>query len=101
MQLNNKIFLSILSFFFIANAAFAKAQIDEKSLVLQKFSVAIGLVILFSAILYGILYLYKKGFGKTSSKSSSSSVQKEAQLTAPTDINEAISIFLEKTKTNK
>ncbi len=99
MQLKNKIFFSIIGLSYTVQSALANAKVDEKSVIVQKFSVAIGLVVFFSALLYGILYFYKKVFNKNASNEQT--IKKEVPLTSPSNMNEAISVFLEKTKTNK
>ncbi len=97
--------LNKLSFWTIAwigsiTPVFAEETVPtEQSVVMQKFLVAIGLVIVCAAFLYGVLFFYKKVFVKENRQ-----IQKEKvdlSLDEPSNMGEAISIFLEKTKTNK
>ena len=98
MQLWNRIFGLTICMMFSLQPVFAQT-VDEKSVVLQKFFVAIGLVLLCSGFLFGVLYLYKNFFNRQ--RTESSVTQKEVTLNSPNNISEAISIFLEKTKSNK
>lgn len=101
MKLQNKLLFILLIMFLPLQEVMAKTKTTEQSVVIQKFAVAIVLVIFFAAILYGALYLYKKFFINQGNTQIPDSLPKEMSLKSPNDFNEAIATFLEKTKPNQ
>ncbi len=76
--------------------AFAAAKSSEHNVVVQKFALAIGLVIFSVVIIYYVLMLYKKFVLKDFEVNQAND---EAQtLKTPKNLNEAIGNFLENTK---
>lgn len=101
MRLLNKFLLTFIIMFLPLQEVMAKTKTTEQSFVIQKFVVAIVLVIFFAAVLYGVLYLYKKFFTNQDNTQIPDSLPKEMSLKSPNDFNEAIATFLEKTKPNQ
>lgn len=97
----NKIYLTLLVFAMPLQRAIAEtvAKKNESSLVFQKFGVAILLVIFFALVIYSLLYLYKKFIA--SKDEPKTQYLSPDSLESARDMNEAIHIFLEKTKPNQ
>lgn len=99
MNLFNKIFYSIIAVILTNQSVFAKAAKAAKAeptFVLQKFALAIGLVIFSCVFLYYILFLYKKYFLQRQAPTQETIVTDS--LKSASNLDEAIMTFLDKTK---
>lgn len=99
MKLLNKFLITLTALYLPMQNALAKTT--EQSFVVQKFAIAIALVIFFAAVLYGVLFLYKKFFVNQENNQVKDFSTQEKSLASPKDLNEAIATFLEKTKPNQ
>lgn len=100
-NLKVKIFSIIAAFIMPLQLAFAEVATkkSESSVVLGKFGFAIGLVLFFALVLYFMLYLYKKVI--INKNHTQTQYTPSDSLEPAKNIDEAIQIFLEKTKPNQ
>lgn len=99
LQLNRLIYL-LPVYFFNTLSAFAKVQEkSETSTVMAKFSQAILLVAVFAVFVFVILYLYKKFIVNTNKPLQKPSL--ENSLESPSNMDDALRMFLDKTKPNQ
>lgn len=99
MKLLNKTLFLLFLLNLTISQAFAQEQPAESQVIMQKFGITIGLVIVCSLVLFTALYLYKKYFIEKSNDSIEQQI--ESPLKKPSNLSEAIESFLEKTKPNQ
>lgn len=99
LRLNRLIYLFPV-YFFNTLSAFAKVQgKSETSTVMTKFLQAILLVGVFALFVFVILYLYKKFIVNTNKPVEKPSL--ENSLESPANMDDALRMFLDKTKPNQ